>query len=130
MTIEGGTAIVLAYVLVSMGVIIAFLLAVLVNRTVHRSAAPARQRTARRRVSYRVACYPALPRRWDPNPRLGPALSAIAIWKWECLAAQIILTWRGQAPSRTCPLRQLQEAHQYFRIYRRSSIPLFQPRKL
>jgi len=27
-------------------------------------------------VSYRVACYPALPRRWDPNPRLGTPLEA------------------------------------------------------
>jgi hypothetical protein len=35
MTIEGGTAIVLAYVLVSMGVIIAFLLARVRDRTVH-----------------------------------------------------------------------------------------------
>jgi hypothetical protein len=23
---------------------------------------------------------------WDPNPRLGPALPAIAIWKWEVCA--------------------------------------------
>ena len=54
MTIEGSTAIVLAYVLVSMGVIIAFLLAVF-----HRSAAPAPPRTARRTVTYE-ASYPAL----------------------------------------------------------------------
>ena len=43
MTVEGGTAIVLAYVLVSVGVIIAFLLAAFVIGMVHRSAARAPQ---------------------------------------------------------------------------------------
>jgi hypothetical protein len=52
MTIEGGTAIVLTYVLVSMGVIIAFLLAAFVT---HWSAASAPPRTERRRVTYRAA---------------------------------------------------------------------------
>jgi hypothetical protein len=23
---------------------------------------------------------------WDPDPRLGPALPAVAIWKWEVCA--------------------------------------------
>ena len=53
MTIENGTAIVLAYVLVSMGVIIAFLLAAFVIGW-FRSAARAPLRTARRRVTYRA----------------------------------------------------------------------------
>ena len=59
------TAIVVAYVLVSIGVIIAFLLA-LRGRMVHRSAAPAPPRRARPAV----LCCPGLmgPRiqRWDP----------------------------------------------------------------
>src|SRR5262245_35562166 len=52
MTIENGTAIVLAYVLVSMGVIIAFLLAAFVIGWFIGSAASAPPRTARRRVTY------------------------------------------------------------------------------
>jgi hypothetical protein len=44
MTIENGTGIVLAYVLVSMGVIVR-------DRMLHWSAAPALPRTERRRVS-------------------------------------------------------------------------------
>jgi hypothetical protein len=53
MTIENGTAIVLAYVLVSMVVIIAFLLAVFViGWFIGRLRAP--PWTARRRVSYRA----------------------------------------------------------------------------
>jgi len=50
MTIEDGTAIVLAYVLVCMGVIIAFRGRVH-DRMVHRTAARALPRTARRRVT-------------------------------------------------------------------------------
>jgi len=50
MTIQDGTAIVLAYVFVSMGVIIAFRGRV-GDRMVHRLAAPAPPRTARRRVT-------------------------------------------------------------------------------
>jgi hypothetical protein len=60
MTIEGGTApIVLAYVLVSMGVIIASVGRVR-DRMVRRSAARAPPRPARRRVTY--ASHPALAR--------------------------------------------------------------------
>jgi biotin transporter BioY len=56
MTIEGSTAIVLAYVLVSMGVIIAFLLAVFVigwfiGRLRERCRGQRGERTARRRVT-------------------------------------------------------------------------------
>jgi len=81
------TAIVVAYVLVSIGVIIAFLLA-LRGRMVHRSAAPAPPRTARGRATYRqdltvlrsgAACGAVLP--WPngtQNPTMGPLASCRA----------------------------------------------------
>jgi hypothetical protein len=74
---------------------------------VHRLAAPARQRTARRRVSYRVACYPALPRRWDPNPRLGTR-SQRSIWKWVLQPPPLPRRLSGFAnenPARACAVR-------------------------
>jgi len=55
MNIEGGTAIVLAYVLVSTVRDHRVLVGRVGDRMVHRSAAPAPPRTARRRVTYRAA---------------------------------------------------------------------------
>src|SRR5215471_15427587 len=68
MTIENGTAIVLAYVLASMGVIIAFLLAVR-DRMVHRTAARAPLRTAWRGITYQAARRSSLDHARADRPR-------------------------------------------------------------